>query len=100
MGVFNNAMSLVAHRAIPRAKTGFAGWLLACLHRGAIQSPRLKLIERMNLAPRQTLSLIEADGERLLVAISPEGAPAFYPLRGAAGRRPGRAKKDSERKIA
>jgi len=41
---------------------------------------RLALIERIALGPRQTLALVEADGIRLLVTVSPEGAPAVFPL--------------------
>ena len=44
------------------------------------QAPRLALVERITLAPRQTLALVEAEGRRFLVASSAEGAPAFYPL--------------------
>lgn len=42
--------------------------------------PRLTLVERIALAPHQSLALVEAEGRRLLVATSPEGAPAFYAL--------------------
>jgi flagellar biogenesis protein FliO len=59
---------------------GLAGWLLDKLRRGARPRPRLALRERIALAPRQSLALVEADGRRLLVATSPEGAPAFYAL--------------------
>jgi hypothetical protein len=38
------------------------------------------LVERIALAPRQSLALVEAEGRRFLVATSPEGAPAFYAL--------------------
>jgi hypothetical protein len=38
------------------------------------------LVERITLAPRQSLALIEAEGRRILVATSAEGRPAFYPL--------------------
>jgi hypothetical protein len=44
------------------------------------QAPRLALVERITLAPKQTLALVEAEGRRFLVASSAEGAPAFYPL--------------------
>ena len=37
-------------------------------------------MERIALAPRQSLALVEAEGRRFLVATSPEGAPAFYAL--------------------
>jgi hypothetical protein len=46
------------------------------------QAPRLALVERIVLAPKQTLALVEAEGRRFLVASSAEGAPAFYPLEG------------------
>ena len=42
--------------------------------------PRLELLERITLAPRQSLALIEADGRRILVATSPEGGSAFFAL--------------------
>lgn len=57
-----------------------AGWLLRRLGSSARPKPRLALLERITLGPRQTLSMVEADGKRLLVATSPEGAAAFYPL--------------------
>lgn len=62
---------------------GLAGWLLGRLRRGPRRSPRLALLERITLAPRQSLALVEAEGRRLLVATSPEGAPAFYALDGS-----------------
>ena len=43
-------------------------------------APRLRLIERIALAPRQSLALVEAEGRHFLVATSPEGAPAFHAL--------------------
>lgn len=62
---------------------GLAGWLLGRLRRGTRRSSRLALLERITLAPRQSLALVEAEGRRLLVATSPEGAPAFYALDGS-----------------
>jgi flagellar biogenesis protein FliO len=59
---------------------GLAGWLLGKLRRAHRPRPRLALVERITLAPRQSLSLIEAEGRRLLVATSADGASAFYPL--------------------
>ncbi len=43
-------------------------------------APRLALLERITLGPRQSLALVEAEGRRLLVATSAEGGPAFYAL--------------------
>jgi hypothetical protein len=67
---------------------GLAGWLLSRLRAGRRPRPRLELVERIALAPRQSLALVEAEGRRFLVATSPEGAPAFYALdeRGSASR--------------
>ena len=65
--------------AIPPA-AGLGGWLLDRLRGSGRPRPRLALLERIQLAPRQSLALVEAEGRRFLVATSPEGAPAFYPL--------------------
>jgi len=105
LGVFANAISLVAGRAVPagrfeREGRGLAGWLRDRMRRRVPLPPRLVLVERINLAPRQMLALIEADGERFLIATSPEGQPVFHPLRAAAVRRPGRAAKTAEGKSA
>jgi flagellar biogenesis protein FliO len=59
---------------------GLAGWLLGRLRAARPRQPRLALLERIALAPRQSLALVEAEGRRFLVATSPEGAPAFYAL--------------------
>ena len=71
---------------------GMAGWLLARWRKGPAR-PRLELVERIALGPRQWLSLIEAEGRRVLVATSAEGGPAFYalneePSAGAGSKRP------------
>jgi flagellar biogenesis protein FliO len=59
---------------------GLTGWLLSRFRAGGRQRPRLELVERIALAPRQSLALVEAEGRRFLVATSPEGAPTFYAL--------------------
>jgi hypothetical protein len=59
---------------------GIAGWLLRRLRRTNGTGQRLELVERIALAPRQSLALIEAEGRRILVATSADGAPAFFPL--------------------
>jgi hypothetical protein len=59
---------------------GWAGWLIARMRATRRHQPRLQLLERITLAPRQSLALVEADGRRLLVATSADGGPAFYPL--------------------
>jgi flagellar biogenesis protein FliO len=67
---------------------GLAGWLLGRLRGAGRREPRLAVLERIALAPRQSLALVEAEGRRFLVATSPEGTPAFYAL-DEAGRRRG-----------
>ena len=59
---------------------GLAGWLLSKLQARTRPEPRLELIERIALAPRQSLALVEAEGRRFLVACSPDSTPAFYPI--------------------
>jgi Flagellar biosynthesis protein, FliO len=59
---------------------GWAGWLMARLRGAGRPQPQLRLLERIAIAPRQTLALVEAEGRRFLLATSGDGAPAFYPL--------------------
>jgi hypothetical protein len=66
----------------PSRPGGATGWLLGRLFGGSRPKPRLALVERIALAPKQSLALVEAEGRRFLVATSAEGAPAFYPLDG------------------
>jgi len=61
-------------------RVGLARWLLSRFQREPKPRPRLSLLERIPLAPRQSLVLIEAEGRRFLIATSQEGAPSFYPL--------------------
>jgi Flagellar biosynthesis protein, FliO len=61
-------------------KPGIAGWLLAHFHSDKRPQPRLTILERVTLAPRQSLTLIEAEGRTLLVATSPDCAPTFFAL--------------------
>jgi hypothetical protein len=72
---------------LPLSRLG--GWLLQSLlnrlHRPRFAQPRLALLERITLAPRQSLALVEAEGRRFLVATSAEGGSAFYALDGGAG---------------
>lgn len=59
---------------------GWTGRLVGWLRREHRPRPRLELLEKIVLAPKQSLALVEADGRRFLVASSAEGTPAFYPL--------------------
>ncbi len=50
------------------------------LEGGVRRKPRLELLERLTLAPKQSLALVTADGQRILVATSAEGSPAIFRL--------------------
>jgi len=59
---------------------GLVGWLLD-RWQGRRRAPaRLAVLERIALAPRQSLALVEAEGRRFLLATSADGTPAFCPL--------------------
>lgn len=75
-------MDTMGERGSERKIGGLAGWLLSVLRKEPPPRPSLALIERISIAPRQSVALIEADGRRFLVATSVEGAPAFHPLDG------------------
>jgi flagellar biogenesis protein FliO len=59
---------------------GLAGWLLQRLRGAKRAAPRLALLERITVAPRQTLALVEAEGRKFLVATSADGSAAFCEL--------------------
>jgi len=65
---------------------GLAGWLLERLRFRSRPQPSLALLERITLAPKQSLSLVEAEGHKFLIATSGEGTPAFYALNERVGR--------------
>jgi hypothetical protein len=58
------------------------GWQIS-----AVRPARLALIARIELGARQTVALIEAEGQRLLVASSADGAASFFSLNSAGPRR-------------
>ncbi len=59
---------------------GLGSWLMGRLRRDPRPRPSLAVLERITLAPRQSLALIEAEGRRFLVATSADGTPAFCAL--------------------
>lgn len=87
MGVFANALSMAVGKSDTTShenqqkRPGLTAWLLDRIQRRALQESCLTLVQRINLAPRQTVALIEADGQRLLVATSADGTPSFYLLK-------------------
>jgi|SRR6185503_9924816 len=52
------------------------------LRRRGNGGPRLAILERVAVAPKQTVALLEVEGEKLLVGTSQEGAPRFFRLHG------------------
>lgn len=74
---------------------GWAGWILARVRREARHDPRLVVRERVALAPRQHVALVEADGRRFLIATGADGAPALYPLEQPAEHRPAASRRPS-----
>ena len=58
----------------------FGAWLMKRLRSRAEDASRLKVLERIRVTPRQLLLLIEAEGERLLVATSEGSASTIYRL--------------------
>jgi len=61
------------------ARSLIAG-ILSWLGRRACPARRLSILERLSLAPRQTLWLVEAEGTRLLIAGSAGGGFTFLEL--------------------
>jgi flagellar biogenesis protein FliO len=63
---------------------GLAAWLISRLQKGAEareqRKSRLALVERISIAPRQSLALVEAEGRRFLIGTSQDGGPVFYAL--------------------
>jgi hypothetical protein len=59
---------------------GIGTWLLGRWRRSAACPAQMALIERIPLGPKQSLSLVEADGVRVLVATSADGSAVFFAL--------------------
>ena len=74
---------------------GWAGWLLARMRRTPRSASRLVVRERLVLAPRQHLALVEADGRRFLIATASDGTPVFHALDGAPKPRPAQGRRIS-----
>jgi len=70
----------LARWLLERMPSRLPSWLPGGLRVRRRPAPRLAVLERITLGPRQSLTLVEAEGRRFLVATSPEGTPAFYAL--------------------
>jgi flagellar biogenesis protein FliO len=59
---------------------GVTAAIFARLHRSGTEMPRLAVLGRVNIAPKQSVALIEVEGERLLVGTSQDRAPRLFRL--------------------
>ena len=84
----------------PAAVKRVAGWILGRLRHAQRADDRLKLIQRIQVAPKQGLALVEVEGRRLLLATGSDGAPAFFPLEHPPLAGPVRASRMSGRRIS
>ena len=84
----------------PAAVKRVAGWILGRLGHTQRADDRLKLIQRIQVAPKQGLALVEVEGRRLLLATGSDGAPAFFPLEHPPLAGPVRASRMSGRRIS
>jgi flagellar biogenesis protein FliO len=83
VGVFANTLTAICRDEETSgnwSRQGALQWLFERLRARSRMQPKLAVLGRVNLAPRQFLTLVESEGQRLLVASSADGAPAFYPL--------------------
>lgn len=77
----------VAWKWTSRILGGTIAWLARRWTRSEGHPPRLAVVERLALSPKQWLLLVEADGVRLLISTSSEAPSTIFPLHGApAGR--------------
>ena len=70
-----------------RLGSGLAAWLSRRLHASSAPPPQLSILARIALSPRQSLTLVEAEGVHVLVGTSADGPPSFFPLAGGSGRK-------------
>ena len=59
---------------------GLLPWLLKKIRRMKTNPSRMAVLERMSLAPRHSLTLVEVERRRFLIATSADGALAMEPL--------------------
>lgn len=83
MGVFTNALVHGGDNRFNRPALVLRDMWLSIferLRRRTTANSRLAILGRITVAPRQTVALIEVDGEKLLVGTSQEGSPRFLRL--------------------
>lgn len=88
MGAFIEALTSAMGRGGPvageesRRRGSLGAWLVDRVRHHSERDSRLRILERVRVTPRQVLVLVEAEGERLLVATSDGSAPAIFALGG------------------
>lgn len=99
MGDFANALSIAAgvNRLTGAGRNWHGVWrsISERLHRRCSAPSRLALVEKISVAPRQSIALIEVDGEKVLVGLSPAESPRFFQLKAGQSR----LSKEMDRKI-
>lgn len=70
-----------------RLGSGLVAWLTRHMHGSASPAPQLSILARIQLGPRQTLALVEAEGVHVLVGTSTDGPPSFFSLDYDSGRK-------------
>jgi hypothetical protein len=84
LGVFAEALMNVhrkngGDRSVSKWR-GVTAWVFERIRRRSAMRSRMAVLEKISFAPRQSLALIEVDGERVLVGSSQDGSPQFYRL--------------------
>lgn len=84
MGVFASALTAGVPRGMRSDFSlrgrGLGAWLMSRFRSRCNATARLRMLENIRITPRLSVALIEADGERFLVATSDTGGPVFLPL--------------------
>jgi hypothetical protein len=95
LGIFSTALMMASGQisANPedgRTRQGFVGWLLGRVRQRSEVRRRLVLVERISLAPRQTVCLLEVDDQKLLIATAQDSSPSLCLLSSNLGQTGGR----------
>ena len=89
MGAFANALSNAAIKNGPirtiLSWRSVTATIFERLSRRATAIPKMAVLERVNVAPRQFIALIDVEGEKLLVSASQNGSPRFFRLTASRG---------------
>lgn len=82
-------MTGVSAHAAPAQQASWRRWMKAALQlplrsRTSLPEETIRLLDRLPLGGRKALLLVAVDGDRFLVGLGEDGAPAVTPLRQSA----------------